>query len=766
MIQEVNERAFTHVEDLEMLFLSYNNIHSLADNAFSHGITGKIYLFGNNLTVLSNRSFSNEYITEIHLYGNNLFKLQSTALSGTSSSVKVYIDCNEVQDLQQPNTNLICVTTNYVPRLQVPTQVADVIEKYGFKCGNVIGGTRCHPCPRGTFGDEGNECIPCPRGGFYLDEIGTMSSEGELVCSLCSNGTFVINGGGKSVEDCKICPDGTNKNLHAGYRACFCLYNYARADRFGPCFVCSEDGINCSGKDYKSLQVGYFWSWEIENANLTMYKKFIGNLNTKNGSFDAHTNYTGVIPRTFRCHRQTSCQPTRDNLQVKCSEGYTGWLCSKCDKHFYLLMNYCYPCPDKGWLVIEVFLYVLSCVFVYALLRFSSKRQNHVYARSIVEIFMARVKILLGFYQIVGTFLSTLHGVNFANSLKLIGDLISLIELNILRLFARPQCFYEKLNLNPKTEFAIGLGCPITVISISYLIYHILVTRYKCKRKFSTTNKSLNGYSNSLRSKAMTIVIITLFVTYPPICTLIFQLYPLACEEFCLGSESSTCKVLLRSDYDIECKDLKIYNILAYLATVGYVMAYPACLLFLLRQRSQMCLSKVSQGDHSSANGEEGDELQPLLDNPVFETSNPGWVNFLCENYKPQYWYWEIIELARKATQTALITLLGWENKMTVLVTICISVLFLTLHARYMPMKNAFEQRLQMFSLVVILVNVLVAAMARPCEYDEILSTALVLLNVSVIAIVAAEVVFGSVIRLRHMKIYTRVKNTFSKYGC
>ncbi|PIK47387.1 hypothetical protein BSL78_15748 [Apostichopus japonicus] len=49
-----------------------------------------------------------------------------------------------------------------------------------------------------------------------------------------------------------------------------------------------------------------------------------------------------------------------------------------------------------------------------------------------------------------------------------------------------------------------------------------------------------------------------------------------------------------------------------------------------------------------------------------------------------------------------LITLLGWEDALTKLFTIGTSVLFLSLHVKFSPMKSPFEQHLQLFSLIAI----------------------------------------------------------------
>lgn len=754
-------KAFQGLPRLRSLCLFHNKIQALADDTFADIGVQKIYLFGNNLSILRNASFQNKYVEEIHLYGNALTHLNFTSLIGVANTTKIYIDCQKVKELQQLKVEIVCVTPKFVPTLIMESHLTSVMMREGFTCdlNETAVGIQCSPCRRGTYGEKG-KCVRCFRGGFYQDEIGTSVNNDKVVCKKCPDGTYVEEGEGKSVGDCMVCPDGTDKKTHAGYRACFCLDRYSRKDRFGPCEFCLEEGVDCSKSDYKTLKPGYYWSWDFQNANVTAYKLFVKNLQFQNDSFDSNIRYLGEIPRAFACPRNESCKNTAGSVDALCDEGYEGWLCSKCEKNFFSVLNNCLPCPHLEWLFIESSLILCLLVFFSALLFRFYKRQKSRSEhdnRSIIDVLMSRGKIALGFYQVIGEFFTSLHEVNWAKTLTFIGNLISLIELNVLRIFIRPQCFHEKLKVNPKTEFVIGLSFPVAVILLSFVFYWILIARHVCKRRFSAIFQNLTDYKKQLKSNILTITIIILFLTYPPICTIIFQLYPKACDTFCLGKANSTCKVLLRSDYEIECNDLKVYNIMAYIATAGYVIAYPSFLMYLLRKKSRLFLSKTKQGNSLSIQEESEDELQKLIDDSDSNTANPAWMDFLCENYKPQFWYWEIVELTRKVTQTVLLTLLGWEDKMTVLVTIGISVLFMALHARCLPMKSKFEQRLQMFSLVAILVNVLVAAMDVPEKYGDAMSIALIVLNLLVIAIIAAEVVFGLFVRLKHIKVHKMV---------
>ncbi|XP_071852215.1 uncharacterized protein [Apostichopus japonicus] len=128
-------------------------------------------------------------------------------------------------------------------------------------------------------------------------------------------------------------------------------------------------------------------------------------------------------------------------------------------------------------------------------------------------------------------------------------------------------------------------------------------------------------------------------------------------------------------------------------------------------------------------------------DNNAETRAIPVWLNFFCENFKPGFWFWEILELARKVMQTMLITLLGWDDPLTMLFTTGVSVLFLTLHVKFSPMKSPFEQRLQLFSLAVIFVNVLFAAVPMSSDYGNYISIGIITLDAAIIVIVSGEAI-------------------------
>lgn len=381
-----------------------------------------------------------------------------------------------------------------------------------------------------------------------------------------------------------------------------------------------------------------------------------------------------------------------------------------------------------------------------------------------MDVIISRIKIVLGFYQVIGEFFASLHDVNWAGALHVIGEAISYVELTILRVIVRPQCYSSNFEINPKLEFIIGTSLPVVIITVAVIYYLTSKCCIYRKKRSPTNHFSRESHLLKIKMKLYTLVLVLLFITYPPICSAVFQLYPRACKSFCLDHNSRYCIQRLRSDFDIDCEELHIYHYFAYFATVFYIITFPLTLLILLRRHCHNKAKLCNDRNVSSVMNEEStaDEQTPLLHDEPETPSIPVWLNFLCENYKSQFWYWEIVELSRKVTQTVLITLLGWEDKLTVLFTIGTSVLFLTMHARFWPMKDLFDQRLQMFSLTAIFINVVVAAMQVPEYYEGTINIILVLLNIVVIVILAAEALFSFI---RHVRKIQLMQDLFRNLG-
>ena len=128
-------------------------------------------------------------------------------------------------------------------------------------------------------------------------------------------------------------------------------------------------------------------------------------------------------------------------------------------------------------------------------------------------------------------------------------------------------------------------------------------------------------------------------------------------------------------------------------------------------------------------------------------------MSFLYENYNEDAWYWELVEVVRKLVLTCGIILIGRESRAYVgLASIC-SGLFAIVYAFRKPIKDDFEDKLQLMSLLVIFLNLGIGVILKipkesvPSDVDQHVDSLLVNIhvvgaNVLVILLVVGMLLF------------------------
>lgn len=99
---------------------------------------------------------------------------------------------------------------------------------------------------------------------------------------------------------------GTNLKRLAGFRACLCLDNFYRLDRFGACKECSL-GYQCTNETI-NLHPGFYWIWSQESEKEN-YLTFAEKLQTENKDHDLDWRaFNGTLPSAYVCPFPSSCK--------------------------------------------------------------------------------------------------------------------------------------------------------------------------------------------------------------------------------------------------------------------------------------------------------------------------------------------------------------------------------------------------------------------------------------------------------------------------
>ena len=542
-------------------------------------------------------------------------------------------------------------------------------------------------------------------GGYYQDQ------RGQKDCKRCVNGTFVspVSAPGKEAEDCKVCPRGTDRSVHAGYRACNCLKNHYRMQRFGPCYVCySRFGMSCRD-DYLSVAQGFWWSWkrwdDADNnsiADENQYDSFVKNLMNKSERYpNTSTKYDGFIPMIHRCPINESCQKETSNRirsSEMCSVGYWGTLCGQCSEGYYSWFQRCHRCPQK-WRTGLQFLGLLLLLGIlvgvlHVIGKLKRKRDD-----DLVNKISSVLKITVGFIQVMSVVFDALTYVPWPEALLSLGIFAKMIELNVLAV-ATPACLHEKLRFN-------ALMLPIIKFSIQVILLLLIWGYYK-----ATRNQFLFSYRgghavikrkiSEVRTSCMTNSWWILFMCYPSTANSILATVPYkewTCTMICLRQSNGTdsdkyCRWLLKADYSVPC----IYSTSTALwvictVLILYVVVLPLLLFTALKLKRREGLT--------------AHKFKPLSLRSDFLTS----IQFLDSNYKDQFWYWEMIEIGRKMVLTAGMGFFGKQSHSGIALATLLATLFLVLHAQLQPVRRRFGHWMQLVALSVISTNLMMGAL-------------------------------------------------------
>lgn len=450
-------------------------------------------------------------------------------------------------------------------------------------------------------------------------------------------------------------------------------------DRFGSCTACPGHGVECSN-DTLRLSHGFYWSWTSNGSNSQkyLYKLLIANLAIESDSYlNESMKYVGRVPKAYKCLRQDSCL---GGIDSECAEGYAGPLCANCQSGFYKRMIACHKCPSKKLVAIQ-FGVLGFIVFVIILVIVKSEKSSKPGRRTIADIFLAHVKIVIGFYQVLAGLLQAFSYVKWPSEVSVLESYIRFVQLNVLQIVS-PSCVEESFEVNAYSHFVFTLAGNFLIVIVPLFWYLARVTWMKIKQNQHDESRIIE-----IKKPCLKITAFLLFVAYPSTCVNIFQILPLSCHKLCPFEGATNCPSFLRADYSILCDTdaHRKYTWAAY-ASLSYVIGFPLFLAYIVWKTHLQ-----SQRSNRFSIADERGSMEAV----AFA------ILFLHENYSPSCWYWESVEMARKVILSAGVIFAGSESRTQVGIAAMISAAFAMLHGRFRPITDRFEDYLQMTSLLV-----------------------------------------------------------------
>ena len=468
---------------------------------------------------------------------------------------------------------------------------------------------------------------------------------------------------------------------------------------FEGCKPCDEDGLNCVD-DLATLKRGYWWEWR-NVTHKTIYENFtayVVDTTFRPVVKDSLIKFPYTLPRPHKCPREESCM---GGLDSPCAVGYDGPLCEVCSAGYYKQFKTCLPCPTKKWMVGQLsILAAVVLIVIFVVVWISAKKRKKDKERSLVDIVLGRLKIVIGFYQVTFGVIEAFSYVKWPDSLVLIGKYSEMLQLNIFQI-APLHCLFPNLKVDAFGSLFAMLALNATAIAAAFAAYGL--------RKLTLIRSTLEE-EQKLEKTSQTKELIYknlfffLYITYLSTFSKAASVLPLACQTLCFDEKEGSCQTFLKADYKIKCSSPQFNrSVIVSYCTILYLLSLPtAALVALWRQRSHFRKKVTAM----------------MNENCDLEEQNPGaciftGLRFLYENYNAHSWYWELVETARKVTLTSGLILVGGESRAYVGLACVMSGFYGMLFAYKKPICDPFENKLMLASLAATFFNLGIGAVSR-----------------------------------------------------
>jgi hypothetical protein len=424
----------------------------------------------------------------------------------------------------------------------------------------------------------------------------------------------------------------------------------------------------------------------------------------------------GTTTSVFQCKQQLACNGTA------CTAGYIGPLCGVCDEGYNQdSRGECTKCEETttafGVLTLVALLLLLEILYA----NFDKWYDSVATVKAIVDLardleLQAISKVLVATMQIISNFAKVLN-VPFPEAFRALLKLLSVFRFDI-SLMLGIGCFYRNSYFASLfVSFAV-VGVVALFVGASYLrsisqsrgerhLRELFATfdeggdgitadeivamadkvslttpRAEIETMFAQADTDKNGrmsfeefcnaFESSLgigmflekarlakaRNDSLGRLFLLVFLLYPGLTNKVFEIF--LCRD--LGPNTSPPSVL-HADYGVDCGESYSMR-----WTVGgmLVILWPAAVpagLFALMFRVR---KELRAGDEAAT----------------------GMFNFLIGDYKPEFWYWEVVELLRKLMLSGILSLVGRGSIAQATLGTTITFVFFALHLRVMPYKS------------------------------------------------------------------------------
>ena len=256
-----------------------------------------------------------------------------------------------------------------------------------------------------------------------------------------------------------------------------------------------------------------------------MYQNFTLNLRSSKPSIENNeVEYSFDLPLAYECPRKESCL---GGLDSTCKQGYEGPLCEVCSPGYHKRLQTCKKCPSKSWMGAQLaitiaLLLILVVVIVWTSVKKNRQSNNQ---RPLVDIILARLKIIIGFYQVTFGLLDAFSFISWPDSLSVIARYSEILQFNVLQM-APMHCLLPQLKID-----AFGSLFAILAINIGAIVFAVVaywVRKFMILRNDQLEDDDKSKQVSQTKELVYRNLFFFLFVTYLSTCSKTANVLPLS----------------------------------------------------------------------------------------------------------------------------------------------------------------------------------------------------------------------------------------------
>ena len=436
--------------------------------------------------------------------------------------------------------------------------------------------------------------------------------------------------------------------------------------------------------------------WEAINSSVSLYLKFIENINTVGNTYDnKYSNMTGRFPQANRCLNLKACKMY--NLTTRCVNGHKGFLCADCIKGYYNDGNVCHVCPGKKKTIINITITILVSLLLImmaiSLVLVKAKKDE-------LNRLLSNAKICINYFYFSSKMYDVMTYMHWSKVMANFIYLLKWLELNPMALLS-VTCWINKFNL---------YEIYITFLSINGFIILVTTIAILTLKLTHLCEKIGNEVLTKYRKSIIAIASVLIFFLYTPTSISIVQLLPVACKTYYLSFPKKVEVLYFMRDSAQKCFTASHIKVLNYvyvslIYVFGIPLAVPVLIWYLRRKfykEAKVCLVRMTDSTEEFVQEDAGHipEVEDKAhDNTSIMNDIYDGLEFFHGNYKYQYFFWESLEMTKKLFLATVAVFIGETGYTTLALLIMFSGVFAVVHAHFKPIASGVEHYTQLLCL-------------------------------------------------------------------